>query len=160
MLTPKLTQYNVNCMMEASTSNRKPIGLRYGEVEWLFLTIYNVSDDDEKAFRAKLRHMRNIGIPSGIGKIGRGRNIRFSKKQLLEMLFSLDMQNIGMSPSDTRELSRLYAEEAVDIVVDPVTYGQSNRVVLIFDLGLAVQTIDRAIAAMAGATCRGDGKWL
>ena len=90
--------------------NKKRAGLRYGEVEAVLVSIFCISEGDLKAFRAKLRHMRNIGIPCGLGEPGKGAVLRFSKQQVLEMLISLDLQYSGWSPYDTSSYAKEMAQ--------------------------------------------------
>ena len=94
--------------MEQVKKNRA--GLRYGEVETVLASIYWIYPAELKAFRAKLRHMRNIGIPSGLGEPGKGAVLRFSKQQVLEMLISLDLQASGWSPYDTSSVAKDMAQ--------------------------------------------------
>ena len=90
-------------------------GLRYGEVEAVLASMFCIYPGDLKAFRAKLRHMRNIGIPSGLGEPGKGAVLRFSKQQVLEMLISLDLQDSGWAPYDTsssaKEMAQAWKDE-------------------------------------------------
>ena len=89
---------------------RNRAGLRYGEVEAVLASIYCISPAEQKAFRAKLRHMRNIGIPDGLGEPGKGAVLRFSKQQVLEMLISLDLQAAGWAPYDTSFVAKKTAQ--------------------------------------------------
>lgn len=75
-------------------------GLRYGEVEAILAAVKNIGPDGLPAFRARLRHMRNIGVPEGLPQTGRGGVLRFSKDQVLEMLWCLDLQEMAWSPKD------------------------------------------------------------
>jgi hypothetical protein len=85
--------------------NRKA-GLRYGEVEAILASFLHVESGGEKAFRARLRHLRNIGVPMGITEPGKGAVIRFTREQVFEMLLCLVLQSFGVSPSDARDLVR------------------------------------------------------
>ena len=85
-------------------AKRNSAGLRYGEVEAILASVHWIYPGEIKAFRAKLRHMRNIGIPEGIGEPGKGKVLRFTKEQVLEMLISLDLQAAGWAPYDTQQI--------------------------------------------------------
>jgi hypothetical protein len=90
--------------------NRKT-GLRYGEVEAILASILRVEPDGEKAFRARLRHLRNIGVPMGITEPGKGAVIRFTRTQVFEMLLCLGLQKFGVTPSEARDLVRSIMKE-------------------------------------------------
>ena len=85
-------------------AKRNSAGLRYGEVEVVLASIHWIPHYERKAFRAKLRHMRNTGIPEGLDEPGKGRVLRFTKEQVLEMLISLDLQAAGWAPYDTQQI--------------------------------------------------------
>ena len=57
----------------------------------------DIEPKDMGAFRGKLRHLRNIGIPH-IPKPGRGQNVTYSNWHALEMFFALRLQALGIGP--------------------------------------------------------------
>jgi hypothetical protein len=87
-------------MVEARKS-----GLRYGEVEAILATVKNIPSEGIPAFRARLRHMRNIGVPMGLPQTGRGGVLRFSKDQVFEMLWCLDLQEISWPPKEAAKFA-------------------------------------------------------
>lgn len=86
-------------------------GLRYGEVEAILSSVLHVEPDEKKAFRGRLRHLRNIGVPMGITEPGKGAVIRFTRTQVFEMLLCLGLHKFGVSPSDARDLVRLIMKD-------------------------------------------------
>jgi hypothetical protein len=73
--------------------------LRYKEVESALAQVMNVRPKDIGAFRGRLRHLRNIGLPS-LPKIGSGKAIDYSPRQALEMLLALELEDAGQTPSN------------------------------------------------------------
>ena len=63
----------------------------------------NVKPKDIGAFRGRLRHLRNIGLPR-LPKIGSGRAIDYSDRQALEMLLALELEDAGQTAGVTPHL--------------------------------------------------------
>lgn len=79
--------------------------LRYGDVETALAAVLKVEPKRMGAFRARLQHLRNIGLPSGLPKPGSGRQIAYSNRQALEMLLALVLEELGQSPQAAAVLS-------------------------------------------------------
>jgi hypothetical protein len=71
--------------------------LRYEQVEEALAEVMNVTPRRMGAFRARLRHLRNIGCPR-LPKLGSGRPIDYSERHVLEMLLALELQTFGQTP--------------------------------------------------------------
>ena len=70
----------------------------YQHAEESLAQFYEVRDRDRKAFRARIRHLRNLGIPP-IRKPGRGFQISYTTAQLHELFLALEMTDMGISPT-------------------------------------------------------------
>jgi hypothetical protein len=70
--------------------------LRYVDVEEALAQIMGVTPRRLGAFRAQLRHLRNIGAPN-LPKPGSGRAIDYTRRHALEMLLALELQKIGQT---------------------------------------------------------------
>lgn len=81
------------------------VALLYGEVEDILARLHKIQDKDRKAFRARLRHFRNLGIPR-LRKVGSGRKISYSLDDLYELFFALELTQCGLSPSTIVHLNR------------------------------------------------------
>jgi len=57
----------------------------------------NVERKSMGAFRAKLRHLRNIGVPH-LPNPGSGRQIEYSRRHALELMIALELEKLGQSP--------------------------------------------------------------
>ncbi len=76
----------------------------------------NIKPKDMGAFRARLRHLRNIGVPR-LPNPGSGQPIDYSRRQALELLIALELEKSGQAPKkvavttetilQTKELARL-----------------------------------------------------
>lgn len=78
----------------------------YNEIEATLMRALNVDDERRPAFRARLRHLRNIGVPSGITATGKGKCIKFTETQLLELFIVLSLEEIGFSPAAATDIAR------------------------------------------------------
>jgi len=82
------------------------VEIRYKHVEQVLSRILGVSPTDAKAFRARLRHLRNIGIPTDLPKTGSGSQIAYTRDQVVEMLIALELAALGMAPRHAVILAR------------------------------------------------------
>ena len=70
--------------------------MQYEHVEKALAEVMNVTPGGIGAFRARLRHLRNIGSPR-LPKTGSGRAIDYSRQHALEMLLALELQRLGQT---------------------------------------------------------------
>ena len=70
---------------------------RYGGVEAALAEALQIEPESMGAFRARLRHLRNLGVPD-LPKIGSGSVAAYSREQALEMLLALELENVGKAP--------------------------------------------------------------
>jgi hypothetical protein len=70
--------------------------LRYEHVEKALAEVMKVTPKGMGAFRARLRHLRNIGLPR-LPKPGSGRAIDYTRQHALEMLLAVELENLGQT---------------------------------------------------------------
>jgi hypothetical protein len=56
------------------------------------------------ALRARLRHLRNIGLPR-LPQTGSGQPIAYSRRQVLEMMIALELEKVGHAPKSAALLA-------------------------------------------------------
>jgi hypothetical protein len=87
----------------------------YGVVEAALAEVLNIERERMKAFRARLLHLRNLGVPSVLPRPGSGRKIAYSLRQVLEMLFVLVLEDGGFTPRGAKaigpKMMRAFEEE-------------------------------------------------
>jgi hypothetical protein len=71
--------------------------IRYKHVEEVLSRIFKVPPERAGAFRAHLRHLRNIGLPK-LPTPGSGKQIGYTRDQLVETLIALELSALGISP--------------------------------------------------------------
>lgn len=71
--------------------------LRYKHVEAALAAVLEIKSKDMGAFRARLRHLRNLGLPK-LPTPGSGRKIAYSERQAFEMLVALELEDVGLAP--------------------------------------------------------------
>lgn len=76
----------------------KTISLRHGHVQAALADLMRVKPDDMPAFQARLRHFRNIGVPSGLPEVGRGGVVDFTRRNIFELFVALEMHKAGLPP--------------------------------------------------------------
>jgi hypothetical protein len=79
--------------------------LRYKNVEAALVDVAGVKPKAIGAFRGKLRHLRNLGLPQ-LPASGSGKHITYSRHQVLEMLVAIQLENIGHKPESIAILSQ------------------------------------------------------
>ena len=78
---------------------------RYGQIEQALVDALRIEPGDIGAFRARLRHLRGLGLPN-VTRPGSGRTVDYTWQQAFEMLLALELENIGKAP----RIAKLVAE--------------------------------------------------
>jgi hypothetical protein len=78
--------------------------IRYKHVEAVLSRIFKVSPDNQGAFRARLRHLRNIGIPD-LPRPGSGAQIPYTRVHLVQMIIALELSALGIAPRHAADLA-------------------------------------------------------
>jgi hypothetical protein len=71
--------------------------LRYYHIEAALAALMGIDQNSIGAFRARLRHLRNIGVPV-LPNPGSGRPIEYSRRHALELMIALELEKLGQSP--------------------------------------------------------------
>jgi len=85
--------------------------LRYKQVEAALADIANVKPRAMGAFRGKLRHLRNIGLPR-LPSPGTGQRIPYSRRQVFEMLLAIELEKMGQAPKSAAMLAQSIVRQA------------------------------------------------
>lgn len=81
-------------------------GLTYAQGEGLLARTYKAPDRTrENAFRARLKHLKRLGIPLGSSP-GRGAKIRYDFDQICQWALCLELAEAGMDPARVAELMK------------------------------------------------------
>jgi hypothetical protein len=72
--------------------------MEYREVEAWLARLHHVDEEGAGAFRARLRVLRDLGIPK-MPKVGKGARVHFSKDDIAELHLALTMSEFGLAPS-------------------------------------------------------------
>jgi hypothetical protein len=90
-----LTFGDSDVMFDSMIDPRDRLGYRH--VEATLAGLMSVDRKSMGAFRAKLRHLRNIGVPQ-LPSPGSGRPIEYSRLHALELMIALELEKLGHSP--------------------------------------------------------------
>ena len=86
--------------------------LRYNHIEAALAELTGVKPKDMGAFRGRLRHLRNIGLPR-LPNPGSGMPIAYTRPQVLEMLLALELENkVGRTPKAAVLLAQSITHQA------------------------------------------------
>jgi hypothetical protein len=80
------------------------VELKYRHLETALATVLDIKKDGTRTFRARLRYLRNIGLPSIVGP-GKGKTISYTPVHALEVLLALELQNVGQAPAAAAALA-------------------------------------------------------
>jgi len=72
--------------------------LPYSAVEAVLCDVFGIGEDGFKSFRARIRHLRNIGVPRNLPQPGSGRKIQLTLDQILQLAFTLCLEQYGVTP--------------------------------------------------------------
>lgn len=84
---------------------------RYRHIETALARVFNVMPEGMGAFRARLRHLRNIGVPE-LPKPGSGEQINYTRENAIEILLALELEALGVSPRHAAAHAKLHTEQA------------------------------------------------
>jgi hypothetical protein len=78
--------------------------LQYKHIEAALAEVMQVKPKSLPALRARLRHLRNIGLPI-LPKTGSGRPIQYSRHHALEMLIAIELEKVGQAAKNAAMLA-------------------------------------------------------
>lgn len=81
----------------AKEDGAEPIRLTFGEVEGRLARLHEIASDKRTQFQARLRNFQKHGIPAG-AVASRGKAIRYSPGQVLELALALEFTQLGLLP--------------------------------------------------------------
>lgn len=85
---------------------RKPQpAYQYKHLELALANLFHVSMAELPAFRARLRHLRNLGVPTN-EKPGSGKAITYSRDNAIQLLIALEAELLGLPPKFAAAFSR------------------------------------------------------
>jgi hypothetical protein len=70
---------------------------RYKTLELALAHVFRVEMKDLPAFRARIRHLRNLGIPP-VGAPGSGQAVVYTRSDAIRLLIALEMELLGVPP--------------------------------------------------------------
>jgi hypothetical protein len=109
----------------------------YGAIEGALAEVLDIPAEETKAFRARLRHLRDLGIPSALPRPGSGKKVAYSLSQALEMLFAIVLEHGGYSPrravslvpsvlEDLKQIRIGSPNDDIYVIVSAVTAGRQD----------------------------------
>lgn len=70
----------------------------YRYVEKALMRFLNLDEASAKTFRARLRHLKNLGVPEGID-VGSGRRAKYGSDQIFQIVLALELMATSLNPS-------------------------------------------------------------
>lgn len=83
--------------------------VRYGEIEAALARVFEVPREELGAFRGRLRHLRNLGVPD-LAKPGSGQRVEYTRQNAIEIMLALELAALGVSPRHAAEAAKSQAE--------------------------------------------------
>lgn len=84
---------------------KKQPAYQYKHLELALANVFDVSMVVLPAFRARLRHLRNLGVPTN-EKPGSGKAITYSRDNAIQLLIALEVELFGLPPKFAAAFSR------------------------------------------------------
>jgi len=94
-------------------SETNPTTYQYNQIEAALIAAFDLVPEDIPAFKGRLRHLRKNGVPN-IPAVGRGGISEYTRHDLQEMVFALELEAIGVPPSKT---PNIIANARKDLIV-------------------------------------------
>jgi len=79
--------------------------MQYGQFEKALAEVFSIKESNLGAFRARLRHLRNLGVPE-IPKRGSGNTAIYKTEDLLATFVALALQTLGSTPTISAEIAK------------------------------------------------------
>ena len=76
--------------------------LRYRDLEGAAAGVLEVPERELGAFRAKIRHLRNIGVPN-VPARGSGTQTTYSREHVFSVITALELGRLGQSPKFVKD---------------------------------------------------------
>ena len=83
--------------------------MQYGQFEEALVQMFAIRETNLGAFRARLRHLRSLGIPK-IPKRGSGNTAIYRMEDLLATFVALALQTLGSTPTISAEIAKFAAQ--------------------------------------------------
>jgi hypothetical protein len=101
--------------------------LNYGQLETLMARIHGASAKAQTgALRARIRHLRRLGLPLGISP-GTGNPVAYGKKQIYELAFCLELEQCGVDPRLAVGLLKAHREYVLNAYAKAEAAVQKNE---------------------------------
>jgi hypothetical protein len=71
---------------------------KYRHIEQALIALFEVNDDRLPAFKARVRHLRTMGVPS-IPKTGSGNQVEYLDVHAFQLALALELERIGLPPT-------------------------------------------------------------
>ncbi len=73
--------------------------LRYADIEQALIAVLRVPEKGLGAFRGRVRHLRDLGVPHFLPPVGRGTQNDYSSLDALEMLLAFRLGKLNVPPA-------------------------------------------------------------
>jgi hypothetical protein len=108
--------------MAVGKADRQRTGYKYQIMEKALWSLHGVPAKGIGAFRAQIRHLRNIGVPK-LSTPGSGHKLDYSFAQVAEITMALALESLGIKPATVAELACAAAEHGVKECKEPHCYA-------------------------------------
>jgi hypothetical protein len=82
--------------------------MQYGQFEEALVKIFSIGEANLDAFRARLRHLRSLGVPN-IPKLGSGNTAIYRRKDLVVTFVALALETLGSTPTISAQIAKFSA---------------------------------------------------
>lgn len=83
----------------------------YAQAEGVLARLHGANGDAQrKTFRARLKHLKKLGVPLGV-EPGRGKKISYAEEQLYQWAFCLEVAEFGLDPTHIVRVLREHWDE-------------------------------------------------
>ena len=89
--------------------HKQPPTYQYKDLELAMARNFKVNMQDLPAFRARIRHLRNLGVPKH-KKPGSGQKISYSRADAIQLLIALEAELLGLPPKVAASFSAAVME--------------------------------------------------
>lgn len=96
---------------------------RYKYLELALARVFGVEMKDLSAFRARIRHLRNLGVPP-VGAPGSGQAVTYTRSDAIRLLVALEGELLGIPPRFAAGFSNSFMKSQLANVEVAIKKGQ------------------------------------
>jgi hypothetical protein len=87
--------------LERDGTAKETVVFSYAQIEAILARVHEVTPQQIGAFKARLQHLRRLGVPIGLDGPGKGKRVEYTREHLCQLVLCLECAQLGFDPTWT-----------------------------------------------------------